>query len=171
MKISLVNPANGKVICAVSEAAPADVDRAVAAARRAFETTWGLNTPGSERGRLMNKLADLMEAHAGELAAIEAFNSGTLFLLFFYPRRLTIHCYSGKTFVAANNLEIPMAIACIRYYAGWADKIQGKTMEAGETKFVYTRREPIGVCGLVIPWNFPCTRLVLPITEVTYEGI
>jgi aldehyde dehydrogenase (NAD+) len=74
---SVFNPSTGQVAARISEGTPADVDRAVVAARRAFETTWGLHAPGAERGRLMNKLADLMEAHADELAALEAFDNGT----------------------------------------------------------------------------------------------
>ncbi|KAI0032180.1 NAD-dependent aldehyde dehydrogenase [Vararia minispora EC-137] len=134
--IDLVNPSTGQVVAQVSEGMPADVDRAVAAARRAFETTWGLNRPGYERGQLLTKLADLMEENIDELAALEAFDN-------------------GKTFMAARHGDVVSSIQCIRYYAGWADKNHGQTIETSEAKFAYTRHEPIGVCGQIIPWNYP----------------
>lgn len=102
--------ANGKVICAVAEGTPADVETAVKAARRAFQTTWGINVAGAARGKLLSKLADLMEARADELAALEALDN-------------------GKTFAWAQAADVTFAINTIRYYAGWADKNHGKTIE------------------------------------------
>ncbi|KAI0319928.1 aldehyde dehydrogenase [Amylostereum chailletii] len=133
--IDVVNPSTGKVTTAVSEGTPADIDRAVAAARRAFQTTWGLNCPGAQRAALMLKLANLMEANHEEIGAIEAIDA-------------------GKTFAQAKG-EVLNSAGCIRYYAGWADKNHGKTIETSEAKLAYTRHEPIGVCGQIIPWNFP----------------
>ncbi|KAG6332120.1 hypothetical protein ID866_6972 [Astraeus odoratus] len=128
--------ANGKTITTVSEATPKDVDLAVEAAQNAFETTWGLNCPGPKRGILLNKLVSLMEAHSDELAALESLDN-------------------GKAFNIARTADVPLSIECIRYYAGWADKITGQVLETSEDKLTYTRHEPIGVVGQIIPWNFP----------------
>jgi len=92
--------------------------------------------PAHRRGVLLNALAGLMEKHADELAAIESLDN-------------------GKTFMWARNADVAASIDTIKYYAGWADKITGQTIETDEKKFAYTRHEPIGVCGQIIPWNFP----------------
>ncbi|KAI0791845.1 aldehyde dehydrogenase [Abortiporus biennis] len=134
--IDVINPSTGKVITKISEGTPEDIDIAVKAAHHAFDTVWGLNTPGAKRGALLNKLASLMEAHFDELAALEALDN-------------------GKTFSWASRADVPSSIDTIKYYAGWADKIHGSTIETTEDKLVYTRHEPIGVVGQIIPWNFP----------------
>jgi len=134
--IDVINPTNGKLITKISEGTKEDVDIAVAAAQKAFDTTWGLHTPGSKRGALLNKLGDLMQEHFDELAALEALDN-------------------GKTFGWAQDVDVADSVACIKYYAGWADKIQGKTIETSSHKLTYTRHEPIGVVGQIIPWNFP----------------
>lgn len=139
-KIDVINPTNNKVITQVSEATSKDVDAAVQAARKAFETTWGLNTSGAQRAALLNKLADLMVQHKDELAAIESLDN-------------------GKTFGYAFGVDVTFAIDTIKYYAGWADKITGQSIETDERKLVYTRQEPIGVVGQIIPWNFPLMLL------------
>jgi len=113
--IDVINPTNGNVITTIAEASAKDVDTAVLAARKAFETTWGLNCAGSERGILLNKLALLMERDSQELAALEALDN-------------------GKTFSWATNVDVAFSIATIKYYAGWADKIHGKTIETDEKK-------------------------------------
>ncbi|KAL5534907.1 hypothetical protein ACEPAF_2997 [Sanghuangporus sanghuang] len=136
----VVNPTTGKVLTKVSIGNKKDVDLAVKAAQKAYETTWGLNCPGYERGKLLMKLATLMEEHHDELAAIESLDN-------------------GKTFSWAKNVDLPGSIQCIRYYGGWADKNQGKVIETDEGKLAYTRHEPIGVVGQVIPWNFPLLML------------
>ena len=143
MHRSVINPANGKVITQVSAGTSKDVDIAVQAAQHAFDTVWGLNTPGFERGKLLYKLAELMEAHADEYAALEALDN-------------------GKTFGWARKSDVEAAIGTIRYYAGWADKIQGNTIETTRDKISYTVHEPLGVVGQIIPWNFPraCTFLL-----------
>jgi aldehyde dehydrogenase (NAD+) len=130
------------VFTAVAEGTAKDVDRAVAAAKRAFETSWGLKVPGAQRGELLNKLADLLVLHSDELAALEALDN-------------------GKTFMWAKGLDLSMSIATIRYYAGWADKIHGQVIETHEGKLSYTRHEPIGIVGQIIPWNFPRTLCVI----------
>ncbi|KAJ3819194.1 aldehyde dehydrogenase [Lentinula raphanica] len=134
--IDVVNPATGNIITKVAEATPKDVDLAVAAAHKAFDTTWGLNMGGAGRSRLLAKLASLMEEHQQELAALEALDN-------------------GKTFTWAMDVDTTFAIDTIRYYAGWADKIHGQVQETDEKKLSYTRHEPIGVVGQIIPWNFP----------------
>ena len=132
-----INPATGEVLASVAEADAADVDLAVKAARRAFhaKSAWR-RMSASERGRLINKLADLIEANADELAGLEALDN-------------------GKPYHVARAADLPLVIACYRYYAGWADKIQGKTIPISGDYFCYTRHEPIGVVGQIIPWNFP----------------
>jgi aldehyde dehydrogenase (NAD+) len=131
-----VNPATGEEICQVAEADEADVDKAVAAARAAFERGPWRKTPASERGRLLNRLADLIEQHADELAALEALDN-------------------GKPVAIARAVDVPASVACYRYFAGWADKIQGRTIPVDGNFFCYTRLEPVGVVGQIIPWNFP----------------
>ena len=131
-----INPATGEVICQVAEADAADVDIAVRAAREAFERGPWRKMAASERGRLLNRLADLIERHADELARLESLDN-------------------GKPYAVASAADLPLTIACYRYYAGWADKVQGRTIPVNGNYFCYTRLEPVGVVGQVIPWNFP----------------
>jgi aldehyde dehydrogenase (NAD+) len=131
-----VNPATGEEICCVAEADAADVDKAVAAARAAFEHGPWRKTQASERGRLLYRLADLIERHTDELAALEAMDN-------------------GKPVSIARAVDVPASVACYRYFAGWADKIQGRTIPIDGDFFCYTRLEPVGVVGQIIPWNFP----------------
>ncbi len=132
-----INPATGEEICQVAEADAADVDRAVKAARAAFhpKAPWR-RMSAAERGRLLNRLADLIEKHADELAQLEALDN-------------------GKPYAIAKVADLPLTIACYRYYAGWTDKVQGKTIPVAGDYFSYTRLEPVGVVGQIIPWNFP----------------
>ncbi|KDQ18132.1 hypothetical protein BOTBODRAFT_29465 [Botryobasidium botryosum FD-172 SS1] len=134
--MNVQNPATGEVIASVSVGNEKDVDAAVEAAARAFKTSWGLKVPGKERSRLMLKLADLLERDIDEFASIETLNCGLPFL---FAR------YGG----IANSADM------LRYFAGWADKLQGNTMEVNEAKMVYTRREPLGVVAGISPWNAP----------------
>ncbi len=131
-----INPATGEEIAQVAEADAADVDKAVKAARRAFEHGPWRKTSASERGRLLYRLADLIEQNADELAKLETLDN-------------------GKPVAVARAADLPLTIACYRYYAGWADKIQGKTIPISGDYFCYTRHEPVGVVGQIIPWNFP----------------
>ncbi|EFI27690.1 aldehyde dehydrogenase [Coprinopsis cinerea okayama7 len=136
-RIDAINPATEEVLCSVVAASEKDIDVAVAAAREAFNTTWGKNVTGWERARLLHKLADLMERDAQELAELESLNNGK-------PVRI------------ARDFDIGDSIQCLRYYAGWADKITGQTLEVdNKTKIAFTRHDPIGVCGQIIPWNYP----------------
>jgi phenylacetaldehyde dehydrogenase len=137
-----LDPARGEPLARVASGDAEDVDRAVAAARRAFEgTAWGSITP-SERGRLLARLADAVEAHADELAQLESLDN-------------------GKPVAVARGADVPLAADCLRYYAGWATKIEGETIPvsvpfAPGARFLnYTLREPVGVVAQIIPWNFP----------------
>ncbi|KAI6152434.1 aldehyde dehydrogenase [Pisolithus tinctorius] len=149
--VDVVNPTNGKVITSVSEGTPKDVDLAVEAGEKAFETTWGLNYPGNKRGLLLNKLASLMEEHTDELAALEALDN-------------------GKAFNIARSRDVASAISCVRYFSGWADKISGRVIETNEERFTYTRHEPIGVVGQIIPWNFPLLMFAWKIAPALATG-
>ncbi len=131
-----VNPATGEEICRVAEADASDVDKAVHAAREAFEKGPWRKMAAAERGKLLYKLADLIEKNADELARLEALDN-------------------GKPYQVARTADLPLVIGCYRYYAGWADKIQGKTIPIAGNYFCYTRHEPVGVVGQIIPWNFP----------------
>ncbi len=131
-----INPATGEVICQVAEGDKADVDLAVKAARKAFESGPWPKMSAAERGRLLNKLADAIEEHKEELAALESLDN-------------------GKPYSVALAADLPLTIKCYRYYAGWADKIHGKTIPVEGNFFCYTRHEPVGVVGQIIPWNFP----------------
>ncbi|KAF9261848.1 aldehyde dehydrogenase [Marasmius fiardii PR-910] len=150
-KIDVVNPATGKVITSVAGGTDKDVDKAVEAAKKAFKTKWGYKVPGSERGRLLGKLADLMEANLNEFAALESLNV-------------------GKPFTVSKMFDVKGSIAVFRYYAGWADKIHGKTIETNENKFAYTRHEPYGVVGQIVPWNFPLAMLSHKIAPAVATG-
>src|ERR1700756_5197035 len=131
-----LNPATGEVICQVAEGDKADVELAVKAARKAFEQGPWPKMNASDRGRLLNKLADLIEQNHEELAALETLDN-------------------GKPYRDSLAIDLPMTIKCFRYYAGWADKIHGKTIPVEGNYFCYTRHEPVGVVGQIIPWNFP----------------
>ncbi len=131
-----LNPATGDTICQVAEADKADVDLAVTAARRAFESKAWAGMDAADRGRLLYKLADLIEANLEELAALETLDN-------------------GKPIRDSLNIDLPCTVAVYRYYAGWADKIHGKTIPVSGPYQAHTRHEPVGVVGQVIPWNFP----------------
>jgi phenylacetaldehyde dehydrogenase len=133
------DPATGEALASVAEGDRADVDRAVAAARRAFESgSWPKMSP-SERGRLLWKLADLLEQHLDEFAELESLDN-------------------GKPLSVARVADVPLAVDLFRYMAGWPTKILGSTIPLsvpGDPYLAYTLREPVGVVGQVIPWNFP----------------
>src|SRR5207245_3590030 len=110
--------------------------RAVTAARQAFEQGPWRKMNASERGQLLNRVADLLEKNQAALAAMESLDN-------------------GKPYRDSLTIDVPMPIKCYRYYAGWADKIHGKTIPVEGDFFCYTRHEPVGVVGQIIPWNFP----------------
>lgn len=141
---AIINPTDESVICHVSSGGVEDVQKAVEAARLAFEEgEWG-KMNARDRGRLLFKLADLMEEHKEELATIESIDSGAVYTL-------------------ALKTHVGMSIDTWRYFAGWADKIHGSTIPVNNARpnknLTFTKREPIGVCGLVTPWNYPLMML------------
>ncbi|MUG91539.1 aldehyde dehydrogenase family protein [Scytonema sp. UIC 10036] len=135
-RFETINPATGETICSVAEADAADVDKAVHAARAAFNSGEWRKMSATRRGELLYKLADLIEQNKEELAQLETLDN-------------------GKPISESMNADLPLVIACYRYFAGWADKVQGKTIPINGPYFCYTRHEPVGVVGQIIPWNFP----------------
>ena len=134
------NPALGEPIAKVAESDTTDVDAAVAAAYDAFNNAWAKFSP-RDRANVLYKFADLIEKNAEELATLETLNN-------------------GKPISETTLGDLPLTIATFRNYAGWADKIYGDVLPtASNDNFVYTRKEPVGVCGQIIPWNFPLVHI------------
>ena len=131
-----INPATGDVIARVAEGDKADVDKAAKAARKAFDSGPWRKMSARERGKLLYRLADLIEKNFDELAALETLDN-------------------GKPINDSRTADLPLVLDCYRYYAGWADKIEGKTIPISGPYFCYTRHEPVGVVGQIIPWNCP----------------
>jgi len=129
------NPATGENLAEVSEADKADIDKAVSAARRAFEGKWS-KISARDRGRILYKLSKLIEEHSSELAALETADN-------------------GKPIKESTYVDLPQVAENFEYFAGWATKIEGETIPVPGQMFNYTLREPVGVCGQIIPWNFP----------------
>lgn len=132
-----IDPATGNVIAEVQKGEMADINAAVAAAKEAGR----MNSPwrrmdASARGRLINKLADLIERDLLYFASLETLDN-------------------GKPYSMSYNVDVPLSIGALRYYAGYADKNHGKTIPINGDYIAYTRHEPVGVCGQIIPWNFP----------------
>jgi aldehyde dehydrogenase (NAD+) len=130
-----LNPATEQVIATIAEGNADDVDRAVAAARRAFEGPWR-TMRASERGQILLRLAELMKQHADEIAELESLDA-------------------GKPISGVLRQDIPAAIDTLTYYAGWADKIHGEVVPTRDDALTYTLREPVGVVAAIVPWNFP----------------
>jgi aldehyde dehydrogenase (NAD+) len=130
-----VDPSTEQVIAQVAEAGTADIDAAVAAARAALNGPWG-QMRAAERGRILLRLAELIRAHQDELVALESLDS-------------------GKPVSAIRRQDLPAVLDTLTYYAGWADKINGQVIPARPDAFTYTVREPVGVVGAIVPWNFP----------------
>jgi phenylacetaldehyde dehydrogenase len=130
------NPATGEVMAQVAEGDQEDINRAVKAARKAFDSGVWTDMTASERGRLIWKLGDLIEQHLEEFAQLESLDN-------------------GKPLAVARVADVPLAIDLFRYMAGWATKIEGNTIPFSPKFLAYTRREPVGVVGQIIPWNFP----------------
>lgn len=131
-----IHPATGEVIAQVAKGDEADVNKAVAAARKAFDEGPWRQMDARERGEIMYRLADLIEAEMEELAALETLDN-------------------GKPISDSLAADLPLTIDCLRYYAGYADKIHGQTIPVRGNYFTYTKKEPVGVVGQIIPWNFP----------------
>ena len=146
-----INPSTGEAICQVAEADAADVDAAVHAAREAFEHGPWRTMNASARGRLLYRLADLIEANAEGLAQLEALDN-------------------GKPVSVARAVDVAKTVACYRYFAGWADKVHGKTIPIDGDFLCYTRHEPIGVVGQIIPWNFPMLMMAWKLAPALATG-
>lgn len=132
-ELVLENPSTGQQLGKISAAVSEDVDRAVKSAKRALVSWKAL--PGRVKAQLLLKLADLVERDAQDLAALEAVDAGILFS-------------------DSMGLNIPQGVSCLRYDAGWADKIDGKVLDMNGG-VAYTFREPLGVCAAIVPWNAP----------------
>ena len=146
-----IDPSTGEEICRIAEADAADVEKAVRAARAAFEHGPWRKMPASQRGRLLNRLADLIEKNADELAALESMDN-------------------GKPVAIAKAVDVAATVGCFRYFAGWADKVHGKTIPIDGEYFCYTRHEPVGVVGQIIPWNFPMLMLAWKLAPALATG-
>lgn len=131
---TILNPANEEVIAHVAAGSEKDVDTAARAARAALKVWNGISA--AERGRILNRLADLLEKNQEELIALESMNA-------------------GKPVASVRRQDMPAAIDTLRYYAGWTDKIIGQVIPARTDALTYTVREPVGVVGAIVPWNFP----------------
>src|SRR5204863_152308 len=132
-----LDPATGEAIAVVAQAGAEDVDRAVRAARAAFEDGPWASMAAADRGGLIERLAQLVEEHADELAELESLDN-------------------GKPVTYAKAVDVGSAAGHLRYFAGWPTKIEGEVIpvRAPDT-LCYTRKEPVGVCGQIVPWNFP----------------
>ncbi|GLT61497.1 hypothetical protein SLA2020_341990 [Shorea laevis] len=146
-----IDPRTGDVIARVAEGDREDVDLAVKAARHAFDHGPWPRFSGSERGRIMMKFADLIEEHKEELAALDTIDAGKLFTL-------------------CKAREIPTVVRLLRYYAGAADKVHGEVLKMSGKFHGYTLREPIGVVGIIIPWNFPSSILFMKLSPALAAG-
>jgi acyl-CoA reductase-like NAD-dependent aldehyde dehydrogenase len=144
------DPATGKELCQVAAAQGEDVNDAVAAAQKCFEETMEIMNP-TDRGRLLYRFADAIEANRDVLAAIESLDG-------------------GKPLHVAKSDDLGEVIGVLRYYAGWADKIHGKHIDTGSGKLTYTVHEPIGVCGQIIPFNFPLSMLAWKLAPALATG-
>jgi acyl-CoA reductase-like NAD-dependent aldehyde dehydrogenase len=131
-----INPATEEVSAQVAKGNERDVDLAVQAARRAFDQGPWPRMPAADRARLLWKLADLISANLDEMARLESVNT-------------------GKTLFDSGKVEIPFAAEVFRYYAGWTTKIHGETLNLRDGAFTFTLRQPVGVVGAIVPWNFP----------------
>ena len=153
--LEVFDPATGETIAHVPAGNAADIDAAVMAARRAFDTGPWRRIKPADRAKLMWKLADLVEDHASELAQIESLDN-------------------GKPYQAALNADVAGSIEMLRYFSGWATKLEGNEIPFATatpgTYFAYTRREAIGVVGQIIPWNFPLMMAAWKIAPALATG-
>src|SRR5215213_1276873 len=153
-----LDPATGRPIADVPQAGPEDVDRAVAAARAAFDDGRWSGIAAAKRTRAMLALADRVEAHADELAELESLDN-------------------GKPVKLAKRVDVALAAEHLRYFAGWPTKITGETLPVAQANMhCYTRKEPVGVCAQIIPWNFPllmagCTIVLKPAEQTPLTAL
>ncbi|MCK6424745.1 MAG: aldehyde dehydrogenase family protein [Burkholderiaceae bacterium] len=151
--LPVTNPSTGEVFAQAAAGEAADIDAAVAAARRAFESGPWSRMPPAGRQRLLWRLAELIDAHADELALLEVLNT-------------------GKPLKIARMFDIGLAAECLRYHAGWATKLEGATRDVSlpGNWHAYTLREPVGVAGLIVPWNVPLPMAVGKIAPALAAG-
>jgi aldehyde dehydrogenase (NAD+) len=149
-RFATINPATEDIISEVSEAGAADVDAAVQAARRALIGRWAMMS-GAERGRVLYRLAAITRERSEELALLESIDA-------------------GKPLAAARRMDLPAAIDCLEYYAGWADKITGEVVPARMDALTYVYRVPVGVVAAIVPWNFPLMNAVWKIAPALACG-
>lgn len=148
---STINPTTEQVLTEVAEGGAEDVERAVKAARKAFsEGAWPKLSP-ADRGRILWKIGDLLEAHVNEIAELETLDQ-------------------GKTITESARVDVPMAADCFRYFAGWTTKIEGATVPVRFPTFNYTLREPLGVVALIVPWNFPILEAAWKVAPALAAG-
>ncbi|KQK08538.1 aldehyde dehydrogenase family 2 member C4 [Brachypodium distachyon] len=145
------DPRTGEVIARIAEGDKADIDLAVKAAREAFDNGPWPRMPGCARGRILNKFADLVDSHIEELAALDTVDAGKLFMM-------------GKL------VDIPGGANLLRYYAGAADKIHGETLKMTRPLHGYTLKEPLGVVGHIVPWNYPTTMFFFKVSPALAAG-
>lgn len=131
-----VNPATGAVLTEIAEAGPEDIDAAVTAARTALTSGDWQKMPGADRGKILRRLADLVLQNKDELAELETLDQ-------------------GKPIFESSKIDLPFIAEILYYYAGWAGKVHGATIPVRPNCLTYTLREPVGVCALITPWNFP----------------
>ena len=150
-RFATINPATEEVLAEVAEAGAADVNAAVIAARKALQHgPWPAMT-GAQRGRILRKLADLMRDRAEELVLIESVDA-------------------GKPLAATRRMDLPAAVDCLEYYAGWADKITGEVVPTRQDALTYVQRVPVGVVAAIVPWNFPLMNAVWKIAPALACG-
>lgn len=150
-RFATVNPATGNAIAEVAEAAAADIDAAVVAARQALRRgPWPAMT-GAQRGRVLNRLAAIMRERAEELVLLESLDG-------------------GKPVSATSRMDVPAAIDCLEYYAGWADKIAGEVVPTRRNALTYVQRVPVGVVAVIVPWNFALMNAVWKIAPALACG-
>ena len=152
-RIDVINPATGTVISSISDATKSDVDSAVSAARTAFESDEWRNMPPAQRANLLSKYADILEAHADELAMLEVLDG-------------------GKPLMLAKPVDVMATVGAFRYYAGWADKIHGQTHNTNMPgdNHVFTLKEPVGVAALIVPWNYPLVMAGMKLAPALAAG-
>ena len=150
-RFATINPATEQVLAEVSEAGAAEIDAAVTAARKALRRgAWPMMT-GADRGQILNELAAMLRERAEDVALLESFDA-------------------GKPLAAALRVDLPAAIDCLEYYAGWADKITGEVVPARRDALTYIYRIPVGVVAAIVPWNFPLMNAVWKIAPALACG-
>ncbi|MBE3551685.1 MAG: aldehyde dehydrogenase family protein [Kyrpidia tusciae] len=147
----VVYPATGEEICRVPWARQGDVDRAVRAARRVVDEGRWASMNAHDRERLLHRVADLIEAHADTLALLETYDT-------------------GKPIRDAQAVDVPLTIQCFRYYAGWPSKLKGETIPVRGRFLTYTMKEPVGVVGQIVPWNFPLYMAAIKVAPALATG-